>query len=345
MKITYFIGNGFDIGLGMKTGYKDFYPYFMDMASDDNMIKKQIQEDSSNWESYEKWADLEMGLGQFTNHVLLGQVEKFIDDKVELDKLLIDYLKKESSKHKFEEENIKKMFISSIQALTKWGVENELRLVDWVYSQFKYIQVEYDVINFNYTNCMDDFFSVIKSKVNNFSIRSQADGNAYTYKLNQVFHIHGKLNDAEMILGVNDESQIANSEIRDHEEIKRYMIKSELNEIIGQNKVKKARDIVDESNIICLYGMSLGDTDKMWWEYLANWLKNSGQRLLIIFDYAPDFTAEHARDIYRYKERVRSKFINQAGLIGIEQKELDSIKRRILIKSNENIFEYKHEQN
>lgn len=345
MKITYFIGNGFDIGLGMQTGYKDFYPYFMDMASDDNMIKKQIQMDSSDWESYQKWADLEMGLGKFTNYVSIEQVDKFLDDKVELDKLLVQYLKQESSKHKFEEAIINNMLVDSIQTLRKWEVENELRLVDSVHTQFKNNQVTYDVISFNYTDCMNNFFEIGKKTMNSFTISSPSDGSIYAYRLGDVFHVHGKLHDAEMILGVNDETQIANSQIRDHEEIKRYMIKSELNEIIGQNKVRKARGIINESKIICLYGMSLGDTDKMWWEYLGDWLKNSGQRLLIIFDYAPDFTAEHARDIYRYKERVRSRFINQAGLTGIEQKELDSIKKRILIKSNENIFEYKRKEN
>ena len=342
MKITYFIGNGFDIGLGMKTGYKDFYPYFMDMASGDNMIKKRIQKDSSDWESYEKWADLEMGLGKFTNYVSLEQVEEFLDDKVELDKLLVSYLKQEGSKYKFEEANIANMITNSIQTLRTWEVENESNLVDWVHTQFKNKEVVYDVITFNYTDCMNNFFKTAKKTMHTFTISSSSDGSEYGYKLGQVFHVHGKLDNAEMILGVNDEFQIANSKIREHEEIRRYMVKSELNEIIGQNKVAKAKRVIDESTIICLYGMSLGDTDKIWWEYLGLWLKNSAQTLLIIFDYAPDFTADHVRDIYRYKERLRIKFIKQAGLIDLEQNQLDSIKKRILIKSNENVFEYKH---
>lgn len=35
----------FDIGLGMKSGYKNFYPYFIEKSSDKNMIKKEIEAD------------------------------------------------------------------------------------------------------------------------------------------------------------------------------------------------------------------------------------------------------------------------------------------------------------
>ena len=43
MNITFLLGNGFDIGLGMKSGYKNFYPYFIEKSSNDNMIKKEIE--------------------------------------------------------------------------------------------------------------------------------------------------------------------------------------------------------------------------------------------------------------------------------------------------------------
>ena len=31
MNVTFFIGNGFDINIGLKTKYSDFYPYFKKM--------------------------------------------------------------------------------------------------------------------------------------------------------------------------------------------------------------------------------------------------------------------------------------------------------------------------
>ena len=41
MNITFLMGNGFDVGLGLKTQYKDFYEYFIEKAPEDNMIKKE----------------------------------------------------------------------------------------------------------------------------------------------------------------------------------------------------------------------------------------------------------------------------------------------------------------
>lgn len=38
MNITFFIGNGFDINLGLNTTYSSFYPYFIDKARENNMI-------------------------------------------------------------------------------------------------------------------------------------------------------------------------------------------------------------------------------------------------------------------------------------------------------------------
>lgn len=58
------LGNGFDIGLGLKSGYKDFYPYFIKKSRENNMIKKEIEADKK--ENYLNWADLEVALGKFT---------------------------------------------------------------------------------------------------------------------------------------------------------------------------------------------------------------------------------------------------------------------------------------
>lgn len=40
MNITYLIGNGFDLNLGLKTRYRDFYDYYVKQPSNDDLIKK-----------------------------------------------------------------------------------------------------------------------------------------------------------------------------------------------------------------------------------------------------------------------------------------------------------------
>lgn len=44
MNITFFIGNGFDLNLGLKTRYKDFYKYFKENVRRSNIIRGWINE-------------------------------------------------------------------------------------------------------------------------------------------------------------------------------------------------------------------------------------------------------------------------------------------------------------
>lgn len=100
-----FIGNGFDINIGLATKYSEFYPYFINNASDKNMIKSWL-------DGNEKfWSDLEEKLGQEISKIPDGQLEQFYDDKDELDRLLIEYLEEQQGKYRLEEpEVIKKNF-------------------------------------------------------------------------------------------------------------------------------------------------------------------------------------------------------------------------------------------
>ena len=78
MNITFLIGNGFDLNLGLKTDYKSFYSYYK-MRSKSNIAKSIDSE-------YELWSDLEKGLGEYTARLKTQQdVEKFLDEKEELE--------------------------------------------------------------------------------------------------------------------------------------------------------------------------------------------------------------------------------------------------------------------
>jgi hypothetical protein len=66
METAFFIGNGFDINLGMRTRYSDFYESYksIDSKSDDvKKLKKEIAEGIVNW------SDLELALGKYTENL------------------------------------------------------------------------------------------------------------------------------------------------------------------------------------------------------------------------------------------------------------------------------------
>lgn len=88
MNITFLIGNGFDINLGLKTRYTDFYPYYLSQNHDD-IISKAIAND------YDRWADLELALGQLLGGVTPEQVPEYLDCKAVLELDLANYLRSE----------------------------------------------------------------------------------------------------------------------------------------------------------------------------------------------------------------------------------------------------------
>ena len=65
--------------------------------------------------------------------------------------------------------------------------------------------------------------------------------------------------------------------------IKPIMIETDIDENSGKLDV-----IINQSNIIYIFGMSLGDTDKIWWERIKEWLEKSSDNRLIINYFVSD---------------------------------------------------------
>ena len=83
MKITFMVGNGFDIGLGIESSYIAFYNWYCKRPSKEEhiqMFKKDIMNDMSrDIPADEKtWADFELGLGEYTANFTKETVYKFI---------------------------------------------------------------------------------------------------------------------------------------------------------------------------------------------------------------------------------------------------------------------------
>lgn len=51
----------------------------------------------------------------------------------------------------------------------------------------------------------------------------------------------------------------------------------------------RCRQLIGEANIIVLYGVSLGETDARWWEYIGNVLVNTSDTLIIQHIFNPKY--------------------------------------------------------
>ena len=107
MNITFLIGNGFDLGLGLASDYKSFYPYFIENANKDNIIRHEIEK--AGKDNYVNWSDLESALGRFTAKITYDNADQFVRDKVELDELLKRYLLSQEENFVCSDQEIEKM--------------------------------------------------------------------------------------------------------------------------------------------------------------------------------------------------------------------------------------------
>ncbi len=283
MNITFMIGNGFDRNLGLDTAYSDFVKYYKDTDSKNSNIKKFKENIEEN---LELWKDAEIALGQYTAEFAMGDAGLFFECQLDFAKHLSMYLKKESGKIKYEYSKDKILYtFSEINEFRNSLLPTESDAVNSVYGTYASDVWKYNFINFNYTDTLVKCLDIVRNQPDSLGTHVWANNNIPN-KIGTHIHIHGTVS-KEMIIGVNDESQIANEEIfqcDDGDLYKKMLIKPEANESYMCDNDPKAHSLIKQSRIIYIYGMSLGETDKIWWQRLSEWLNGSRDNHLIIYN-------------------------------------------------------------
>lgn len=330
MNITFLIGNGFDINLGLKTRYTNFYPYYLEKYPEE-MIAKFISQDKN----YENWADLELGLGDMLEFISKDKSEEFLDSKGVLEECLTEYLKNQNVL--FEIRNLEKAtekFKKNIINFSDEFNDEEKEKYKSTISTYRN-EINFSFITFNYTDALDRIIEECQKDTNVIGYFKDSNSDTRQMKILKPLHIHGRL-DEGMVLGVNDESQISNESLKSDNDFKDYFIKQNVLKESGNLNIEKAKKIIDNSNYVCLFGLSIGDTDSLWWKYLLEWLqKNLNNRLVIYFKENGNVSFS-AQQILRKRNDCRKKFIKQAQCTKDEI--IDKVKRRIIIINNSEIF-------
>lgn len=332
MNITFLIGNGFDINLGLKTRYSDFYPFFLKKASENNIIRRWIDGNEG------LWSDLEEKLGQELQKLDKDRLEEFYLDKEELDTLLIEYLEKEQARYTFEEkEEIVAEFKRSLLEIANGLSSKSVDLIKDTLLAYKTEEYQYSFITFNYTNTLDKIFELFKE--NKVIGIHQANGIPKNNRLGTIIHIHGTT-DEEMILGVNDATQILNDELKKNSLFLNTFIKERMNAELGQKKSEQAKQMINSSHILCIFGMSLGNTDKMWWQEIIKWLMTSEYNKLIIFwkGYEDVLRKRLPATVIRLNEEIRRKIFEKGNSGKYGEDVYDRIRERIIVSYNSGIF-------
>lgn len=326
MNITFLIGNGFDINLGLKTRYTDFYPYYLSQRHDD-IISNAIAN------HYDRWADLELALGQMLREVSTTQISEFLDSKAILEGNLADYLREEQKRIDVTSATTQDELKKNLTCFYgEFSTKDQNAFLNWQRSVAE--NIFYQFISFNYTNVLDDIIAPLK-KVKQFSTHSTS-GHVYNDLIGNIVHIHGTLF-SDLILGLDNEQQIENPQLQKAPELTNYVIKSAINEALGEEKINQAKKIISASNYVCVYGMSLGDTDYMWWKYLLSWLNANSGRRLVLYVYEEATANPSGPEKLRQQDKWKNTFLKVSGE---SQQNIDKLHSQIIVVLRSKIFDF-----
>lgn len=267
MNIVYLIGNGFDLAQNLKTSYPDFYKSYKDSKPVNEVEKRIISSISDNVET---WSNLEKRLGSLTKE--LKGVEGFAEAYESLYLKLKKYL--QTQENLFVADSIERYRKELANPFIDLSYGEQIGYQGYI-SGFFGVSSVINVVTFNYT---DVFERAIGYQYQPTHLKSDyfPDG----IQLNNVYKVHGSLR-GTFLMGVNDTSQIANPSFAENQDICDFLVKPQANHNMGLYFDQFSMDLIGSANLIVVYGMSIGETDRLWWKRIAETLKSPNVRMIV----------------------------------------------------------------
>jgi len=323
MEILYIIGNGFDLNIGLKTSYLDFYNYYNSLSSTKDKVKFLKESISKDFKT---WADLEIGFGEFTSK--LNDTAEFNETFEDISDQLATYLAKEENSFDFSLID-KGKFYEDLSSPEKYLPNTDLLLLKDFINNFGNQHINIRIITLNYTKSIE---KIIDSVNPNMQIGSYRQ--SYQIKLKEIQHLHGYI-DERMIMGVNDISQIKNENFHNDQEILEAFVKPTCNEVSKSNVDRICSSLINSADLICIFGSSIGETDKIWWNQIGNRLRKG--KKLIIFQRGEEINKRRLYKILPIERQVKNNFLEKTNLSDADKNELD---KSIFVAFNTDMFSH-----
>ena len=290
MVFTYFIGNGFDLNIGLQTSYDHFLDYYLkdvkEKPEDDapviDRLKYYIKD--SRKKDIINWSNAEMAFGDAT--VFFKDSDDYESDfilcKDDFCSALCDYLKmqnKRLSNIALSEKQKSKVSVAIGDIIGGLKTDSFRTISKAIRNE----NVEINIVSFNYTDSIDSLTKDIRN------VKNVVD----------------------MVFGVHDDSQVAFPEMFENNDILRaQIIKEEINHGHENGVEEDVKRIVESSDIIYIYGMSLGETDNRWWQRIMEMMRSKKNAQLIVYDYETPEISISAYTYQKNRQIIRSKLLS-----------------------------------
>lgn len=325
MNILFIIGNGFDLNLGMKTRYSDFYKYYASRKSTSNLIqnlKNEIDGDIENW------SDLELALGRYTKN--LSSSAEFDEVYEDIQDNLADYLEDVESNFDFNHIDGKKLYNYFVFPENSLPPSDNNKLKTFK-NKWKNYQWNINLITFNYTQTLERLmgYSGNPIQINGFVKHIN-----HPVFLQRIEHVHGYVN-KRMVMGVNDISQISNTDFHNNQDVLETLVKNDCNQAQKHTIDNWCKSQISHANLICIFGSSIGDTDNLWWKLIGEQLKRDCK--LIIFERGELIPPRRPQKGKIAERRKKKYFLEKTKL---NEKEIEIASNNIFIGINTDMFDF-----
>ena len=328
MNLLYLIGNGFDVNLKIRTDYQSFYDYYIAQESADDAVKLVKEDLKKN--RYAQWSDLELGLGKFTSQ--LKDINELRTIYYDINTLLKFYLTETYNKRiaELDKQDLTDSLINYLIHPDKVFNARAQKSIKNFFSTYANSNDVVDIITFNYTNTIEH---LLKLKTNPSSLILGKNIKSLPVKFGNVYHIHGKLSDNDLILGVNDISQIANEDFRSMEMASYLMVKPSITEERGDLLDDNCDRLITHANLIALFGLSIGETDNKWWDIISRRMRAEVHCIVLYYAYDNN-NYTHDADIFHHQSELKNMILSKLGL-----KDIAGMANRVFVAYKSGMFD------
>lgn len=322
MQIIHIIGNGFDLNLGLKTKYSDFFEYYTKKNVGDNKVVAELKDRIKG--DHKTWCELELALGRHTSNLKLeADAEELILNLLDG---LCDYLEKEQSIVKHSNYDSEKFF-SDLVTPEIYLTQREFDDVNtWLLKWKNNAQTHIQLLTFNYTETIE---GIVSEKVSSIEIGEKFGRPAI---LEGIEHMHGYLND-RTVFGVNDVEQIENENFRQSQDFVELLVKPIHNKELGHTRDDFCMQKIYQANLISIFGSSIGETDKSWWDVIGRRIGEDCR--LLIFHRGPIINPRNQILESRLKREIKEKFL---AMTSLNKKERENAEKYIYVAINTEMF-------
>lgn len=320
MNVTFLIGNGFDLSLGLHTKYSDFFDYYLGIPSTDKDIlnfKDDIRHD------IDTWSDLEKALGDYTAKFKEDTVDVFMKCYYDLCDNLREYFLQLNIDKAALQNVDKKQTLFSLYNFEKIleGEKESQAIAELKNNRGKLLACNF--INFNYTTMLDNLIVEL----------NESKEPEVLLNLSEIVHVHGKITD--LLVGVDSEKGISNKALKTNPMLCKNLIKHNMNMRLANTREDIAKTMLNNSNVFIIFGMSIGVSDSRWWNYIASILYEKFSTYLIICWYEKGVEKFSPYKKLNIKDNLIDAFLS---LIDLSQDRKNIIKNRIYVSFNSKLF-------